>query len=792
MTYEFFASCARGLEQLLAAELRGMGLRKLRPLVSGVAFSAALQEALYVCLWSRIASRVLLVLARVPAATADELYSSVYDLPWEEHLAADGSLSVAARGTNEFLRDERYLAMRVKDAVVDRLRELTGKRPDVQRQRPDTHINVVLRSNKATVAIDLSGEPLHRRGYRLKSGAIVAPLRETLAAALLLAAGWRAGKPLGSHLPAAFLLDPLCGSGTIAIEAAMILSDRAPGLLRDYWGFTGWLGHDDELWQDILDAADQRAEQGKNAGRRLTDAVGSRPIQASDNDVQAIELARKSARLAGVADLIDFQAADLATVTLPKTLASQHGLIACNPPYGQRLSSNAQLPALYAALADLVARHPGGFDLAMTTPDELSESYLAPALPGSSVRRLAVMNGPLESSLRIWAAETPDQLEAVPAYEQPKTPSAKSLELARDSEFCNRLTKMAKHRGKWARRSSISCYRVYDADLPDYKVAIDLYQGASGTANEGQRWLHIAEYAAPASIDTEKAQGRLAEVLRFAPSVLEVPIANVFLKRRQRSRGGSQYANLGYSAKEQAAKALVCEGGLLFEIDLASRLDTGIFLDHRLTRADLRQRAAGRDCLNLFAYTGTASVYMAAGGAKSVTTVDLSRNYLDWAKRNMALNGLHSSSLTFVQADALRWLDEQRHGLRKAPISQATTNTSPNTPSSNGAAAAKTAKSRKRFGLVFVDVPTFSNSARMGSRSWDVQRDHAELLIAVSRLLTADGEAVFSTNLRSFKPDTETLGKAHVELTEITANTMPADFHRKPPIHHCYILKREA
>jgi 23S rRNA (guanine2445-N2)-methyltransferase / 23S rRNA (guanine2069-N7)-methyltransferase len=323
------------------------------------------------------------------------------------------------------------------------------------------------------------------------------------------------------------------------------------------------------------------------------------------------------------------------------------------------------------------------------------------------------------------------------------------------------LRKTARHRAKWARRAEVSCYRVYDADLPDYNVAIDVYNGATGTPDEGRRWLHIAEYAPPAHIDASKAQERLVGVLALAPEILGVSASDVFLKQRKRSKGGRQYAELA-QGQSKAGCHYVSEAGLLFEIDLASHLDTGIFLDHRDTRMMLQGMAAGRDALNLFAYTGTASAHMAAGGAASVATVDLSASYLDVARRNMAANGFKGERFSFEQADVLRWVGEHRH-------------------------------SESKFGLIFCDPPTFSNSSSMGKRSWDVQRDHGELLIALSRMLAASGVVVFSTNLRGFKPDEALLAKAGVELEDVTARTIPEDFRRPAnanPVHRCYIARR--
>jgi 23S rRNA (guanine2445-N2)-methyltransferase / 23S rRNA (guanine2069-N7)-methyltransferase len=462
-----------------------------------------------------------------------------------------------------------------------------------------------------------------------------------------------------------------------------------------------------------------------------------------------------------------------------------------NPPYGQRLSSEVQLPAVYAELTRYLrelrtSSSDQDLSVSVISPDALLEKYLSKELKRSPFKRIKTMNGPIALDICTW--KTREQTKAVSEKSdgEEREESAKKTRSNEDdstaqpsgrqklepspdlsdldvSAFKNRLAKMAKHRRKWAKRNEVSCYRVYDADLPDFNVAIDLYQGACGSKNDGEKWIHIAEYRAPKNIDEDKAHARLAEVLRVVPKQFETPSKNVFLKQRQQERGGSQYQQK--NSRQTSDTFLIEEAGLKFEVDLAPRLDTGIFLDHRIVRSLLREKAKDRDCLNLFAYTGTASVYMADGGARSVTTLDLSSTYLDWAQRNMSLNGFDRRSglqLEFERADALRWVKEQR-ALRK--------------PS---------------YDLIFVDVPTFSNSSKMVKQSWDVQRDHVEFLIGVSRLLRHGGEAIFSANLRSFKPDLDALRTARVSLEDISKQTVPQDFERSPNIHHSFILRKEA
>ena len=324
-------------------------------------------------------------------------------------------------------------------------------------------------------------------------------------------------------------------------------------------------------------------------------------------------------------------------------------------------------------------------------------------------------------------------------------------------QFVARLRKVYKQRRKWAKQNKVSAYRIYDADLPDYNMAIDVYCGAG--PDEGKMLVHVAEYAAPKKIDPSKAARRMSDALAVIPAVLGVDASCVFAKQRLRAKGGSQYARKPHEAAYEGCKLITQENGLLFEVDLGDRLDTGLFLDHRDTRKLIYRLSAGKVFLNLFAYTGTASVYAAAGGAKYTTTVDMSNTYQNWTRRNFELNNLVDSHMELERADVLSWVKEQRH--------------SPN-----------------RWDLIFVDPPTFSNSSKMGRRTWDVQADHAELLINVSRLLTRTGAIIFSCNLRNFKPDVDKLKKAGVVINDITARTIPQDFERNKKIHHCYVLRR--
>ena len=735
---EFVATCPKGFERLLADELIALGAPQVRPLAGQVAFGGELADAYRACLWSRLASRVLLVLARVDAADADELYEGARGIPWEEHLAPGATFVVDAHGTNAQLRNTQFVALRTKDAVVDRLVSARGARPVVDTAHADVTVSVRLSGQRATLAIDLAGEPLFRRGYATRGDARLSSLRPDYAAALLAVGGWgeiaRAGEPtLAALWP---------GQGSVLVEAAGVALDRAPGLLRSRWGFAGWAGHDAEAWQALLGEAEARAAAGEKNPCSLI---------VRDSRSGALSACRQALRAAGIS--LEPEMGDGVV---------ESGLVVADLSW----LGEAALAPEAAALSELSSH--AGARLVVLSRDGAPDA----ALRCESAAVTEVIVGRDPATIRVY--EPGDAVAPAPSVELPGGERVSVLVPASD-QFARRLAKVAKQRAKWARREDVTCYRVYDADLPDYAVAIELYEGSETPG----RWLQVSEYAAPRGVDLELARRRLLDVLTIAPRVLGVAPEDVSVRVRTRARGGSQYADEARqsergqrrdrSSRQQGrvelpvGSHLVDEGGLTFEVNFDARHDCGIFLDHRETRSRIRemmkQTKGSKRFLNLFAYTGTATCYAADGGAKHTTTVDLSRPSLEWARRNMARNGFAGPEHEFVQADVLAWVSEQRH-------------------------------TRNRWDLIFCDVPTFSNSARMRKASFDVQRDHAELVIGVSRLLVRGGRAIFSCNLRGFKPDVEKLERAGVRLTDITDETIPEDFSRNRKIHHAYLVER--
>ncbi|WP_058959666.1 bifunctional 23S rRNA (guanine(2069)-N(7))-methyltransferase RlmK/23S rRNA (guanine(2445)-N(2))-methyltransferase RlmL [Type-E symbiont of Plautia stali] len=695
-----FASTARGLEELLKTELDALGAQDLQVVQGGVHFRADDRVMYQSLLWSRLASRILLPLGEFGVWSDLDLYVGAQSIPWTEMFDSSTSFAIHFSGTNEVIRNSQFGALRIKDAIVDSFTRQNLERPSVDREQPGIRINAWLNKDRVSIALDLSGDALHQRGYRQQTGQ--APLKETLAAAIVMRSGWQSTTPL---------IDPMCGSGTLLLEAALIATDRAPGLLRTHWGFNRWKNHNQAVWQEVLAEAKERARVG-------TAATTAR-FFGYDNDSRVLESARANARRAGVFELFTFAQQDV--IKLKNPLAGQEitGTVLSNPPYGERLESEPALIALHSLLGRIMKQQFGGWNLSLfsASPELLS------CLQLRADRQFKAKNGPLECVQK--------------NYQLAATSGEGSAQIAED--FANRLRKNIKKLEKWAKQSNIECYRLYDADLPEYNVAVDRYGD----------WVVIQEYAPPKTVDANKARQRLFDVISATLSVLEIPANRLVMKTRERQKGKNQYQKLGekgdfFEVQEFDARLLV---------NLTDYLDTGLFLDHRLARQMLGKMSAGKDFLNLFAYTGTASVHAGLGGAKTTTTVDMSRTYLEWAERNLRLNGLTGRQHRLMHADCLSWLRD----------------------------------SDEQFDLIFIDPPTFSNSKRMED-DFDVQRDHMMLMQNLKRLLRRGGTIMFSNNKRGFKMDLDGLAALGLQAQEITQKTLSQDFSRNRQIHNCWLV----
>jgi 23S rRNA (guanine2445-N2)-methyltransferase / 23S rRNA (guanine2069-N7)-methyltransferase len=715
----FVASSPRGFGDLLARELRELGAADVRERALGVEFSGALTVAYRACLESRVASRVFLVVADFEAASDAAFYDAIRSIDWRPHVDPSRTLACDFTGKHPEITHTRFGALRLKDGICDQLREVTGRRPDIAPERPAVRVHAHANGPKVTVSIDLSGEGLHRRGYRTQAGE--APLRENLAAGILLRAGW----PEKAQSAAEFL-DPMCGSGTLVIEAGMVAANIAPGSRRDYFGFFGWPGHDRQAWDDLKRQALARERQPTLL------------LRGVDADASVLPAARGNAARAGLTD-VSFESGRLVAAR-PKQSAA--GFLATNPPYGVRLEDRDGARALMKELGGVLREHFGGWDACI-----LSGSPDAGLELGIRAERVhTVWNGALECRLlRLHVSE--ESAKTLLHTGRGARIDESLAESPGSKMFANRLAKNLKQLEKWAERESVSCYRIYDADMPEYSFAIDRYTEADGK----RTWLYVQEYAAPKTIDPAAVQRRRNEALAALPGTTGIAQEFIHLRQRRKTTRGDQYEKLG----QQADFKLVEEGGLRFWVNFTDYLDTGLFLDHRLTRARLREAAGRKRFLNLFAYTGSATVYAAAGRARETTTVDMSATYLDWAQRNLAVNGFSGAHHELVQTDCIAWLKD---------------------------AVAE----RRQYDLVFLDPPTFSNSKRMDD-ILDVQRDHRALIDRCMALLAPGGKLVFSNNAQKFKLDAEVAQL--YKVTDISRATLPKDFERNPRIHQCFELE---
>ncbi|MCQ8181494.1 bifunctional 23S rRNA (guanine(2069)-N(7))-methyltransferase RlmK/23S rRNA (guanine(2445)-N(2))-methyltransferase RlmL [Methylomonas sp. SURF-1] len=744
--YPLYATAPKALEGILANEIRSLGGQNVKEKLAGVAFDGDLALAYRLCLWSRVANRVFLPLSSFEVKSQQDLYDGVKRINWFEHMKPDDSLAVSFSSKNSpAINNTHFGAQKVKDAIVDQMRAKFNKRPSVDTERPSLRVNVYLHNDLAQLSLDLSGESLHKRGFRDVS--IAAPIKENLAAAILLRAGWPAIAEQGGTL-----LDPMCGSGTMLLEGALIAADIAPGLQRDYFGFLGWKKHDSALWQSLLDEARARRDAGL---AKLPTIVGF------DQDRRTVATALQHVENAGLSGKIHIEKRDIADAAAAESWPK--GLIACNPPYGERLGDEAETAALYRRFGEVLKQRFAGWQAAMI----ISDPELGFRLGIRSQKPITLFNGALECKLLRFNIEEKAFFEPKAKSQQERAESIWRRAQVEQPDpqaemFGNRLRKNLKKLTKWAKQNQVSCYRLYDADLPEYAVAVDLYQGeayrsqltphANISADE-QLWVNVQEYESPKSVDPAKANQRLAGAMAEIPKVLEIPANQVFLKIRRKQKASDQYEKQGDSGRFHVVE----EGGCKFWVNFEDYLDTGLFLDHRPMRLRIQQEAKGKRFLNLFAYTGSATVHAALGGAVASVTVDMSNTYLDWARRNFELNNIRGDH-KLVRADCPKWLAEQA-----------------------------ALKNRPQFDLIFLDPPTFSNSKKM-DEAFDIQSDHVSLLKNAAALLASGGVLYFSTNFRRFKLDREAL--AGLNFEDISAATIPEDFARDQKIHYCWRITR--
>ncbi len=741
LRYRLFASCVRYLEAILLEELKELGAEEAVERRAGVSFRGDLETAYRVCLYSRTASRVFLQLAEGRANTEAELYDTAANVPWSEHFSLQKKFSVSVHAVKSSIRNESFAARKIKDAVADSFRRQSGERPSVDSVRPDIRIHGMIEGPALILSLDLSGESLHRRGYRTEK--TEAPLRETSAAAMLLKAGWPAILKEGGTL-----IDPMCGSGTLAVEAALMLSDTAPGLLRPRFGFESWKGHDELLWKGLKEEAKEKSLRRNKEGdgdRRPQPAV-----YASDIAPKAVEICRRNLRRAGMEAFVEVKCGDFRDIPVEEVRGSAT-LIATNPPYGVRISEEDEVRELYSDFGRWMSEKFSGCRAAVLTGGKEAAKYI-----GLRAQRVVnFYNGRIEGALALFSLSEDNRFrEYIPKAEKNKrqprrsglqSPSARPSENENDqsrgvNEVLNRIEKNRRRLKKYLQKEGISCYRIYDADIPQYAAAIDVYE---------DRYFVVQEYAAPKTVDPQRAESRLKEIEEAVAAAFGADRRHIYVKQRKRQRGGEQY----HRYDRRGERYIVNEGGLRFFVNFTDYLDTGLFLDHRSTRGMLRRLSRGKKMLNLFAYTCSAGIYAAAGGAAAVDSVDTATTYLEWGKLNFRLNGFEqgvdAGSYTFIRRDAMDFL-----------------------------------RDAGSYGLIFIDPPTFSN--RKGAeRDFDVQRDHPELLRRAYELLEPGGTVIFSNNYRDFVLDEQL--RVSCGLRELSGETIPEDFLRNRKIHRAWI-----
>ncbi|MBT1449687.1 bifunctional 23S rRNA (guanine(2069)-N(7))-methyltransferase RlmK/23S rRNA (guanine(2445)-N(2))-methyltransferase RlmL [Glaciecola sp. XM2] len=700
---EVLLIAAKGLDELLKLEIQQIlnEPRDVHVTPGQCRLNVSLEEAYKLNLHTRLANRLLLVVASGKVKNADDIYTLTQQVDWPAQFDVNSSFAIRFNGVNREIRNSQFGSLKIKDAIVDQFAEELGRRPDVSRQDPDVQIHGRLRRETLDICIDFSGESLHQRGYRAQTGD--APLKEQVAAAILMRSGWAESRDK-------CLLDPMCGSATIAIEAALMATNTPPNLNRFHWGFEHYLGHNRTLWSKVKDAAE---------------AAITKPschIYAFDISTKLLDIAKENAALANMLEHITFKQCDALQAQVPES----EGFIVSNPPYGERLGDYVGLLPLYDGLGKHLKAHFANWRVSLLSSDQ----QLLKALKLRTHKKYAINNGKLECILANYVLDT----DNLAKFDKDHSEVAQ--------EFANRLIKNQKRLQKWIKREQIQAYRIYDADLPHYNFAIDVY---------GDHVI-VQEYAPPKSLPVAVAAERLQQALLRIPKILACDSSRVVVKQRSIQSGPNQYQKQGNTKQ----RIVVEEYGAKFYINPSDYLDVGLFLDHRTTRQMFAAKSKGKHVLNLFCYTASVSVHAALHGAKSVTSVDMSKTYINWAKDNFALNSL-TGMHTFEQQDCLQWIEKRANG------------------------------NQPKFDAIFIDPPSFSNSKRMDD-TWDVQRDHIALIEKALKCLAPDGFIYFSNNLRKFKLDEQSLLDMGVTINNIGPKTIPEDFARNPKIHHCWEL----
>lgn len=723
----FFATSALYMNDIIEQEAIAAGATDIRNISGGVEFNADLKSAYRFCLWSRVTTRLLLGLFEdEDIRDANELYDASVQIPWEDWLNPETTFAVTETVKNcSYLRNSHFAAIRLKDAIVDRIREkFDGERPEVDTNDPDVVFHVHIDGDKVAWYVDFSGRGLYRRGYRKDKEQTDAVLSEYLAAALIWRSEWRKALEKDEGIPV--LLDPFCGSGTVAIEAALWAAEKAPGLVTArQFAFLRLPIHDPDLYEEVVDEALEHEQKAQE--KQIS-------IYAWDIDPKAVSIAQKHAKLAKVDHLIKFDVKDFTTLSETE-VPGQNGYIVTDPPYGVRMEDEYTLNALYRKTGQQLSTLFGGWNVSLLCGNQelLSNIDMKPH------RTNSVNNGGLTCQIAHYYVFTADEREKMIQAAIARKQERLAQPLSEGAQMAyNRLMKNLGSLKPLMEAQGVTCYRIYDADMPEYSAAIDMYEG---------KFISLQEYAPPAAIEPETALKRLGELIDATERATGIDREQIFVKQRTRQKGEKQYEKMADTDKFY----IINENGAKYLVNFTDYLDTGIFLDHRPIRKRIGELAEGKRFLNLFCYTGTATVQAAKGGALSTVSVDASSTYLEWAMRNMRLNGYTEMNHFYYKSDCIDYLYD----------------------------------TYDKYDLIFCDPPTFSNGT--GRRNFDVYEDQVRLIRACMMHLDPKGTLLFSCNYRKFKMSE--LLMEEFDVQDITPSTIAEDFARDQKIHYTFLIK---
>lgn len=705
MMIDAFASCPKQLELLLKQEITELGGQSVKEGLAGVSFQMAADQLPNLIMWSRLANRIMVKLGTFPCRHKQDLYDAVSGIQWRALCNQfPKTLSLRFSGTQKSLTNTHFSSQVMKDAIVDQLFAFYEQRPAVV--KADGHLSVYghLRQQQVSLYQDITGQSLHQRGYRSEN--TLAPLKENLAAAILLRAGWPDKAAQHYHL-----IDPMCGSGTLLLEGWAMATDLAPN--KDYKSHAlfSWQSFDTQSWHRQVDDAEQR--------HQLAVASYRGQIIGVDHHKNSIELAQQNARHLTGADRIAFHYQTLDKFKIPP----RNNLIVTNPPYGVRLQKNYLTS--WRQLAQWLVTNVREAEAAILTPDESMGWLLGYKERGSYL----FYNGRIPVQLRLMTITKSQRLK-VPENQHFALPSAAQM-------MANRLKKNQSKLSAWLAREQINCYRVYDADIPEYSVAVDCYH----------EHVVVQEYQPPKTIPDKQAEKHLNQALLAVQSVLQPRRELIHLKTRRKQSGDNQYQK-----QDASAVKVVHEQGRRYRVDFESYLDTGLFLDHRWLRRTVAAESEQKKVLNLFCYTGSLSVAAACGGASRVDSVDTSKTYLQWAKDNFDLNNIKDKH-RFIRQDVMTYL----------------------------------AACKDRYDMIIADPPTFSNS-HSREQDWILQQHHGDLIRACMKLLSDQGVLYFSNNFKPFKMEQSL--KNQYRVTDITTDSLDPDFSGSA-IHHCFKITKK-